>query len=385
MATIAVVHFAVPGHQGPAVRLSRVLSARGHRLIHFSPEGTRAEIEAAGAELRPMSDFVPAASEKGDQFALAVALAQATVALTPEVVDGLLEEEVDLVINDAQAPWGRVAAEWMGLPRVCSWPLFPPVPVAPGTVAREPDERQAAALAECRKAVGLRWGVELGTWHGGFGTIAECNLVFTTPEVAGTDPGPGWLFVGPLMDDHDATEPLVDPDDPRPLVYAALGTLSTDNAPLFRAVMAGLAGEPVRVLLSTWLRYSAADLAPVPDNAVVAPRVDSRGVLSRAAVHVTHSGASSAHESVIAGVPMLLVPQGSDQPLWAARFEALGVAERAGAETAEAIRAGVRRLLADAELRERTRALGRRLRDHDGPEAASRAVEALLETPARAG
>jgi MGT family glycosyltransferase len=380
MATIGVMHFGARGHVAPALRLARVLAATGHRLVHWAPEEYRAEVEGAGGELRPFGESVQPLGTSLTLADLQVGLAFAAVEATPAAVDGLHAEGVELVINDAQAPWARIAADWLGLPRICSWPLFPPAGRRPGVhLGNDPSGAHADALRRCREAIGRRWGVELGTGADGFGSLGDLNLAYTTREVAGGDHGPEWRFAGPLMDDsREDADAIVGGDERRPLVYAALGTIFTGNAALFRAIMEALADEPVRVLISTWGQLSADDLAPVPENVVVAARVDSRSVLRRAAVHICHGGAGSAHESVVEGVPMLFVPQGADQLFWTERLVALGAGVRADDESPESIRAGVLRLLDDVGTRERTRALGARLREHDGAGIAVRAVEEVL-------
>ena len=65
----------------------------------------------------------------------------------------------------------------------------------------------------------------------------------------------------------------------------------------------------------------------MPDNATVMLMAPARAALRRAAVRVTHGGISSVHESLEAGVPMVVLPQGSDQTAWGIRVGALGVGE----------------------------------------------------------
>jgi UDP:flavonoid glycosyltransferase YjiC (YdhE family) len=106
--------------------------------------------------------------------------------------------------------------------------------------------------------------------------------------------------------------------------------------------------------------------------------VDTRAVLARARVHVTHAGGSSVHESLVAGVPMVCMPQGSDNDDWADRVEALGAG--VVAEDADAIRDAVARLLEDEGPRSRARELAEHFAGYGGGERLERlALDCLAE------
>ena len=393
MATIGIVHFATHGHVLPATRLARVLADRGHRVVALAPESYREETEAAGATLRPLGESPPPPPpgglpmKDGNPWDLQAIIGQATTALTPAVVETLHEERADVVVNDAQAPWGRIAAEWLGLPRACSWPLFPPKVVKAPVKVHEPSAEAVEALEESHLAIGSRWGVALGEHLNTFETRGDVNIVYSTPEIVGEAAealDESWRLVGPLMDGTGAgEEPPLPGDDARPLVYAALGSVYAGNAHVFRLVLDALAEAPVRVLLSTWRHLTADDLAPVPDNATVVPKVDPPTVLRRAALHITHGGAGSAHESVVAGVPMVFLPQGSDNAAWAERFVALGAGELADGDGPAELRERVLRLVGDGAMHERTRALAGRIAAHGGSALAAGAIESLAERVAR--
>jgi zeaxanthin glucosyltransferase len=105
--------------------------------------------------------------------------------------------------------------------------------------------------------------------------------------------------------------------------------------------------------------------------------VDSRAVLARAAAHVTHAGASSVAESLLAGVPMVCLPQGSDHHDWAARVQDLGAGQIA-AEDPVAVRDAVMRMLGDDGPRAGARALREHFLAHDGEERVRRMLHAVL-------
>ena len=83
----------------------------------------------------------------------------------------------------------------------------------------------------------------------------------------------------------------------------------------------------------------------------------------------------------MAGVPMVCMPQGSDNAGWAVRIAALGAGEIV-AEEPEAIRGAVRRLLEDDGPRARARELAEHFARYDGAERLDRVVADLLAAEA---
>jgi MGT family glycosyltransferase len=219
-----------------------------------------------------------------------------------------------------------------------------------------------------------RWGVELGGWRTALVTDGDATVCTTTSRVMGHDDlPPGWHYVGPLM------EPIARVGHgARPLVYVALGTMFSFNPEPFARVIEALAEEPVDVFVAVGNAPVRDQLGSLPPNVSVHGYVDSRAVLARASVHVTHGGASSVHESIVGGVPMVCLPQGSDHNGWAMQIEALGIGEVVVDGEPAAIRGAVRRLLEDDSPRARVRELSEHLLGFDGAERLDRVVAGLL-------
>jgi MGT family glycosyltransferase len=167
-----------------------------------------------------------------------------------------------------------------------------------------------------------------------------------------------------------------------PLVYACFGTSFNRRPKQFTSVIEAVAEEPVEVVVSMGAGTIAAEtLGALPGNVTVKEFVDAREVLSRASVHITHGGCNSVHESLLAGVPMLCIPQGYDQFPLTSRIAALG-AGRVVLEDADAIRAGVHWLLDDEAPTRRARELGSHLAGYDGERRVADVFEAVLESAA---
>jgi MGT family glycosyltransferase len=274
-------------------------------------------------------------------------------------------------------PWGRVAAEWLGLPRLVSYPGFPPpYEFDAPSIAPETEDR----LAAVRQAVAERWGVAFAGSRDVLVSTGDLNFAYTTPEIAGQGAeDDSWRLVGPLM--HAPPAASGDPRAPAgdgPLVYMALGTVHNWREDVFRAGIEAVAGSGARLLVATGGRLPPSIFEPLPAGVAVVDRVDSRAVLAAADVHITHGGANSVHEALAAEVPMVCLPQGDDHYLWSDRVRALGAGEVLLEPDPGAIRASVEAMLGDTPARRAARDVAERLRDFPGEAEVARALDELL-------
>jgi MGT family glycosyltransferase len=380
VAKIAVVHVPFYSHIEAATRLSGVLVRQGHSVTAWGPEKGRATIEASGARFVEHNPEMP----RVDSFMAHVAsLAATTEEVTPRLVEELYDHEIELIIHDSQVPWARVAGDYLGLPRIVSYPMFPltanrAIPSDAGEPDPEPTPEEAQEQFEASwRAIARRWGVELGDWNSVIHTAgdSEATLTFTTREILGDNElPPGWHCIGPLME----PPPPRTRREERPLVYVCFGTSFNARAGHFRAAIEGLAGEPVDVLVSTGGGLmTSEELGPLPANVTLRDFAPGREVLARASLHITHGGCNSVHETLLAGVPMLLMPQAWDQWPLAGRVEFLG-AGLIAEESPQAVRTAARWLLDDDHVAERVEELGRHLAHYDGEARVMGAVDRVL-------
>jgi sterol 3beta-glucosyltransferase len=160
-----------------------------------------------------------------------------------------------------------------------------------------------------------------------------------------------------------------------PPVCIGFGSMPTDDpAQLAELSVAAARRAGLRtVLLSGWAGLDVADAEDIH----VAASVPHEWLFPRMAAVVHHGGAGTTGAAVRAGIPSVVVPWGADQPFWADRLVAAGVAAapipRASLDV-ERLAAALTEVSTDDAMRRRARALGASVAAEDGSAVAVRVL-----------
>jgi MGT family glycosyltransferase len=386
--------FSLPlaGHTNPSLPLVHELTARGTRVAYFSTDGFRQRIEATGAEYRPYRhaflNDLRALPEQTDQ--LSWLLTDTTASVLDRELGSLRTERADYVITDSVAPWGQWIGQLLDVPVVTSTSTFAinrrvmSYAVTHGVRPRS-GKAVFSKLRHIVKALGLarrlrrRYGVAGTTFMGMVFGQSGLNIVYTSRafQPCADSFDDRFLFVGPSIGRVEQAEFGWEGLEHPTLVYVSLGTLFNADAGFFRRCLEALATVDCRVVVSLGQQVQAAELGPVPSHVILRREVPQLDVLRRTAVFVTHGGMNSVNESLYFGVPMIAVPQMSEQMIVGRRLEELGAGlcvEKEEASVAALGRA-IERVLSDNSFRTKAGGLGETLQKAGGVSRAADAIE----------
>ena len=256
--------FGEPGHAFPMLALGGRLVARGHEVTFETWSQWRPHVEQAGMRFVAAPEY-PLFPGEGEPFEMY----EAVVRATGQTREAVASVGPDAVIHDILTLAPAMAGELEGVPVATlvphvypvGAPGFPPYAVGARLPRTRIGSRVWNALARTTEG-GLRQGRDqlndartrlglpaLQRLHGGL-SEGLC-LVGTFPQIEYPRRWPAATrVVGPLM-----WEPPFGPVDPppgdAPLVLVAPSTAQDPSHRLLRAALAGLGGEPIRVLATS--------------------------------------------------------------------------------------------------------------------------------------
>jgi UDP:flavonoid glycosyltransferase YjiC (YdhE family) len=316
------------GHAEPLVPIATAVRASGHGVAFAGRHSAVAPLEVHGftlfpdpadatsgpARITPLleidmeREFAVLRDAYADRFARAAArrLLQLNEEWQPDVV---VCDEVDF--------GSMIAAERLGLPHATV------LVTAAGSFVRP--EVVAEPLDALRAEHGLPADPGLA--------MLGRDLVLSPFPPSFRDPAcplpPNTLSIRPGAADPAAAgdaPPWVPHRPDRPNVYFTLGTVfNEESGDLFSRVLAGLRELPINVVVTVGRGLDAEVVGRRPENVQVEGYIPQSALLPSCDLMINHGGSGSVIGALAHGVPMVVLPMGADQPLNAARCQALGV------------------------------------------------------------
>ncbi|MGG4552110.1 nucleotide disphospho-sugar-binding domain-containing protein [Paenibacillus humicus] len=337
------------GHINPTLSVAEELVRRGEQIVYYTTEEFAGKLEGIGAEFRLVGREFGFFMEEMDKKPLAASLRNADfyvdnlnrhVALASELLEQVQQEQADGVVCDPMCLWGRAVAERLELPRAL---FFSGIAVTADSPVFDYFSRLFDGdIPEILTNMFLK---------------REPLMLAPIPRKFQPDSaylGEGFEFIGPTIVDREADQDFpLEEIAGHPTIYISLGSI-INNPQFYELCMEAFAGSRWKVVMVSQTRPQQ-----VPDNFLVYPFVPQLKVLQHAELFISHGGMNSVMESLWYGVPLLMVPQSSDQPLVAARAEELDLGRKLELQTIkpDLLLAKAEEILADSAIRESVRSM----------------------------
>ena len=162
-----------------------------------------------------------------------------------------------------------------------------------------------------------------------------------------------------------------------PPIYVGFGSMTGFDAPrLLNALIPALRGR--RALIHAG--WSGMDISTLPGNVLAIGETPHDWLFRQTAAIVHHGGSGTSHSAARAGVPSIVSPFAGDQPFWAARLLAVGVAPEPvdGRRPQAGSFARAIDFAMTGAMKERARSLGEQMRAEDGVATAIALLERIV-------
>ena len=418
--------FEFGGHVTPALAVAARLEARGRRVLVVSDEATREEAQGFGLPFRPwttapnrpdkavanepLRDWECAEPAEVLQLLLDKLMTGAAAAYAADALAVLDDNPGAAVVSQELLLGCMLAAESRGAPLALLtanvWPLPTLEGVPPFGPGLEPpkDAQEVWFQGLIREASRSFYDAGLPALNAARATHGLPPLARTLDQLDAArsillstaraydfapDPLPApFRYAGPQARVPAWAAPWDSPwpaDDPRPLVLVSFSTLYQAQEPVLRRVVAALERLPVRGVVTLGPQLDPSEVPTAAENVRVMASASHDALMPELAAMVTHAGHGSAIRPVLAGVPLLCLPMGRDQPDNAARIAARGAGLRLDPSASpEEIGAALTRLIEEPAFRDAARRWGAAIRA-EGEAAGDVAVDTLDALAPRGG
>lgn len=327
-----IVFFGIPahGHTNPTLNVVRELVAGGHQVWYYSYNALRQKIESAGAIYVSCDDYDIEQRLSAQDSARAVKdlafstkiLVDTALALDDKVSADMKQLQPDCIVADSMAVWGEAVAKKLEIPFVSSTTTFAFNRYSSKIMKQSIGEilRMIVSMPKINRQIkrlqdkGYPVKSILDILQNDNDTH---TIVYTSPEFQPCSDtfSDKYVFVGPSITPA-ASEVGKSKEK---LVYISMGTVNNEMLTLYRQCISAFSDTDYQVIMSVGHSVSTQEFGVLPANISLFSSVDQIAVLQEADVFVSHCGMNSVNESLYFGVPLVMLPQTSEQR---------GVAER---------------------------------------------------------
>ena len=377
-----IVFFNIPahGHTNPTLGVVRELISRGHQVWYYSYNIMREKIQRAGATFISCDDYdmeqklsAKDAVRIGKDMAFSTKiLVDTTLALDDKVCKEMTELKPDCIVADSMALWGKAVALKLGIPFVSSTTTFAFNKDSARVMKQGIGDLLKMIFSIPKIAREIKRlqdkGYPVKNIIDIIGNDENTHtIVYTSPEFQPCSDtfSDKYAFVGPSI--RESSEQIERKRDK--LIYISMGTVNNDMMPFYKACISAFKNSAYQVIMSVGNLVSIDEFRELPENISVFSYVDQLAVLKQANVFVTHAGMNSVNESLYFGVPLVMLPQTSEQRGVSHRVLELGAGIKLDKKTS--VLNAVNEILANNKYKENAKKIASDFKTCSGAEGAA--------------
>ncbi|MBI5930881.1 MAG: glycosyltransferase [Chloroflexi bacterium] len=169
-------------------------------------------------------------------------------------------------------------------------------------------------------------------------------------------------------------------DDGRPTVYVSMGTI-VDGKDIFRNALEAARAADWKMVMAIGWEGDVQKYADAPPNVLVRNFVPQLALLGKVQAVVSHGGNNTVTETLLRGLPLIVIPNSADQPESAGRVKAsgAGIRMRPREATPRRLRHAIEAILNEPSYRAAAHRIQASYQGCDGPLTAARLVGLLAE------
>lgn len=381
MARAVFLNVSGGGHVIATYGLVAELIRRGEEVFYFESPRFKEELEALGATFRPMPDLrhYPGALY-GDQYHhevdLATIMTWGALELVPVLLDEIRALKPDYIVHDSICSWGKIIAELLNVPAICSihTPALNPLAVVSDTqlwtdmphLLRNAKET-LRGFRKTEHMLRARYNLKPRSFIDALSNPEPVNICHTPRELQPFDAcfDDSYHFIGSVHERPNQEKSSFDMSRlEETLIYIGFGTICDPGPQFFRNCLSAFRDIGKQVVMILSHSTLPEDLGDIPDNFLVwslkrdgmAPQLD---ILPRAELFVMNGGMGGAREGAWNAVPLLAIPTTWETDMISRRIEEQGAGLRLPPDAPpELLRQFAQSILQEPSFRVHSRRIG---------------------------